>query len=201
MAPALQESMLGRRVRDLTDAVAASAGCDPDHLFELREATFWRLVEEEGTLRPMPGARETVERLHAAGRGGRLRLALASSGHRRYVDHALETLGVRHAFELVVSGEDVTHSKPHPEIYQKTAAALAAPPATCLALEDSPHGVHSAAAAGLRVVAIPAGPTLNGDFASAEAVFPDLPAAGDYLLELLTTRDSAVSREAGRPAR
>lgn len=179
----LHVTMLGRRVRDLTDAVAAKNGWDPDDLFTRREAHFWTLIDQDG-LKPMPGAAETVARLSAAG----LRLALASSGRPRYIRHVLELLGVRSLFEAVVSGEDVTHSKPHPEIYQTTAAKLGMEPGGCLALEDAPHGVRSAAAAGMRVLAIPSGPSLDGDFADAEAIMPDLPAAADYVLGELAAR-------------
>jgi HAD superfamily hydrolase (TIGR01509 family) len=177
----LHVSMLGRRVRDMTDAVAALNGVDPDELFARREEVFWRLVGERG-LEPMPGVRETVARLATARVPERLRLAVASSGRPRYIAYVLDLLGVREAFEVVVSGEDVTLSKPHPQIYLKTAAALGVPPQHCVALEDAPHGVRSAAAAGMRVVAIPAGMSLNGDFAQAEKVVRSLPEAADYLL-------------------
>lgn len=58
-------------------------------------------------------------------------------------------------FTAIVAGDDVANSKPHPEPYRRAAAAVGASPDTCLALEDSPTGVASAAAAGCRVVAVP----------------------------------------------
>lgn len=61
----------------------------------------------------------------------------------------------RPAFDLVVAGDDVANSKPHPGPYLTAAAGLGHEPADCLALEDSPTGVRSALAAGCVVVAIP----------------------------------------------
>jgi HAD superfamily hydrolase (TIGR01509 family) len=59
------------------------------------------------------------------------------------------------AFDLVVAGDDVENSKPHPDPYLTAAAGLGHEPGRCLALEDSLTGVTSAASAGCRVVAIP----------------------------------------------
>jgi HAD superfamily hydrolase (TIGR01509 family) len=59
------------------------------------------------------------------------------------------------AFDLIVAGDDVENSKPHPEPYLTAAAGLGQEPGACLALEDSPTGVRSAIAAGCVVVAIP----------------------------------------------
>ena len=71
------------------------------------------------------------------------------------VEHRIdEELGTQ-AFDVVVAGDDVQNSKPHPDPYIAAAAALDVPPADCLALEDSPTGVRSAIAAGCVVVAIP----------------------------------------------
>lgn len=58
-------------------------------------------------------------------------------------------------FSVVVAGDDVVNSKPHPEPYLEAARRLRVPPRQCLALEDSPTGVVSARDAGCKVVAIP----------------------------------------------
>lgn len=58
-------------------------------------------------------------------------------------------------FTTVVTGDAVTHGKPHPEPYLTAAERLGVAPADCLALEDSPSGVGSASAAGTNLVAIP----------------------------------------------
>jgi HAD superfamily hydrolase (TIGR01509 family) len=172
----LLDDMMGRRVRELTDALAARLGLPPEQVFEQREAVFWRLLDEG--LEAMPGLHAAVDRLAAAGLG----LAVASSGTRAYVDHVLERLQVRAAFAVVVSGEDVRHGKPHPEIYLQAAERLHADPADCVAIEDTTHGIAAARAAGMRAVAMthPLNATL--DLGAADAVVYDLGAAADWIL-------------------
>jgi HAD superfamily hydrolase (TIGR01509 family) len=175
--PWLSEAMMGRRVRDLTDAVAPLVGLPPEETFAGRERVFWRLLEA-GELRPMPGVRRSLDRLAAAG----LPLAVASSGTRAYVEHALDRLRLRHAFAAVVSGEEVANGKPDPEIYLQAAERLGAEPAACMAVEDAPHGIAAARAAGMRVVAVPHAMTAALDLGAADVVVGDLDAATDWIL-------------------
>jgi HAD superfamily hydrolase (TIGR01509 family) len=172
----LLDDMMGRRVRELTDALAERLGLDPDQVFEEREAVFWRLLDQG--IEAMPGLHTAVDRLAAAG----LWLAVASSGTRAYVDHVLDRLGVRAAFATVVSGEDVHHGKPDPEIYLLAAERLHADPGDCVAIEDTTHGIAAARAAGMRAVAVTHPMNAALDLSAADAVVPDLAAAADWIL-------------------
>jgi beta-phosphoglucomutase-like phosphatase (HAD superfamily) len=58
-------------------------------------------------------------------------------------------------FAAIIGGDDVEHSKPHPQPYLLGAAALGVAPGDCVALEDSAPGVASAVAAGAVVIAVP----------------------------------------------
>jgi beta-phosphoglucomutase-like phosphatase (HAD superfamily) len=58
-------------------------------------------------------------------------------------------------FAVVVTGDQVTHGKPHPEPYLHGARLLGVEPTDALAVEDSPTGVASATAAGVPVLAVP----------------------------------------------
>ncbi len=174
---ALREDMMGRRVRELTDAIAERFGRPPDEVFAEREAIFWRLLDSCG-VRAMPGLDAAIARLSGAG----LELAVATSGTRAYVDLVLERLGVRAAFAAVVSGEDVTYGKPCPDSYLRVANLLRAGPADCVALEDTFHGVAAARAAGMHAVAVPNALTAGMNFSAADAVVADLEAAADYVL-------------------
>ena len=100
--------------------------------------------------RALPGAAALLQRLRAAG----VRLALASSSQRRWVETALAALGFRDYFAVIVAGDEVRRGKPDPEIYRTVAARLGADPAHCLVIEDAPAGVAAAHAAGMRVVAL-----------------------------------------------
>jgi HAD superfamily hydrolase (TIGR01509 family) len=59
------------------------------------------------------------------------------------------------SFGRVVTGDEVTHGKPHPEPYLKAARSLGLEPEHCIAIEDSPTGVRSATAAGVPTIAVP----------------------------------------------
>jgi beta-phosphoglucomutase len=172
----LAGAMMGRRVRDLTDALAREVGLPPDEVFARRETVFWRLLS--GGLEPMPGLHAAIARLAAAG----LPLAVASSGTRAYVEHTLGRLGVRPAFSAVVSGEDVVHGKPDPEIYLRAAERLAAEPSDCVAIEDATHGIAAARAAGMRTVAVRHPLNAGLDLSAADAVADDLAGAVDWIL-------------------
>jgi HAD superfamily hydrolase (TIGR01509 family) len=97
-----------------------------------------------------PGARELLAAVRAAG----IPSALVTATRRRLVEVALGTIGA-HNFDIVVCGDEVGNSKPHPEPYLTAAAKLGADPRRCVAIEDSPTGVASAQAAGCLVVAVP----------------------------------------------
>jgi HAD superfamily hydrolase (TIGR01509 family) len=97
-----------------------------------------------------PGARELLHEVRAAG----LPTALVTATQRKLVDVAVEMAG-RHNFDVLVCGDEVTQTKPHPEPYETAARLLGVDITRCIAIEDSPTGVASALAAGATVLAIP----------------------------------------------
>lgn len=103
----------------------------------------------QGNLPFYPGAREAVAM--AAERGYAQAIASGACGEEVWA--VVESLGSRH-FGAVVSAEDVTQGKPHPEGYLKAASKLGAPPSQCLVVEDSVHGVEAALVAGMRCIAV-----------------------------------------------
>jgi HAD superfamily hydrolase (TIGR01509 family) len=108
------------------------------------------LVRREVDARP--GAVELVRaiRSHAG-----VRMGLASNSPRFLVDDALATAGLAHAFETIVTSDDVEHAKPAPDIYLLACQRLGVVPAEALALEDSASGIAAAKAAGLTCIAVP----------------------------------------------
>ena len=98
----------------------------------------------------LPGAVEAVHRLAA-----RWPLGLASSAPGALIETVLAAADLRSSFAVTMSTEQVPRGKPAPDIYLAVAAKLGQPPADCAAVEDSSNGLRSAAAAGLRVIAIP----------------------------------------------
>jgi HAD superfamily hydrolase (TIGR01509 family) len=84
-----------------------------------------------------------------------IRLGLASNSPRFLVDDALASAGLTDRFEAIVTGEDVEHAKPAPDIYLLACERLGVDPSEALALEDSASGVQAAKRAGLTCIAVP----------------------------------------------
>lgn len=112
-------------------------------------------AEMAAGLDPIPGAVDCVRRLGAA-----YPLAVCSGALRGEIQPTLERLGIDGAFRVLVSAEDVAHSKPDPASYRLAVEQLGAvlgrrlAPGDCVAIEDTPTGVASARGAGLRVIAL-----------------------------------------------
>lgn len=117
---------------------------------ELTERYAEAVTAELGAapLPPLDGARELI----AAARARGLRVGLCSQSIAGWVHPTLRAAGLDGSFDAVVTGDDVGRAKPEPDIYLHAARLLGAEPEACVAVEDSPAGVHSAAAAGMLVV-------------------------------------------------
>jgi HAD superfamily hydrolase (TIGR01509 family) len=98
----------------------------------------------------LPGATAALRRLAA-----RWPLGLASSSARPLIDTVLAAAGWADLFTLTVSTEEVSAGKPDPDVYLVAAEGLGVAPDTAAAVEDSSNGLRAAAAAGLRVIAVP----------------------------------------------
>jgi HAD superfamily hydrolase (TIGR01509 family) len=102
---------------------------------------------------PRPGALMLLRRLTDAG----VALAVASNSEREFLQRTLSSAGLLQdgPFAAIVSATEVEHPKPAPDIYLEACARLGVAPSRAIALEDSPIGVASAAAAGMFVIAVP----------------------------------------------
>ncbi|MGX7394820.1 HAD family hydrolase [Carnobacterium mobile] len=81
------------------------------------------------------------------------KIALASSSSHSNILEVLEQCNIKHYFHSILSGEMFKQSKPHPEIYLKTAETLEVKPEECLVIEDSTYGIRAGKAAGMYVLA------------------------------------------------
>lgn len=82
------------------------------------------------------------------------KLAVASNSVRRSVDTMLNKAGLRQYLDFTLSNEDVHQGKPHPEIYYKSISRMGLQPQECLIIEDNPHGIAAAVAAGAHVLRV-----------------------------------------------
>jgi HAD superfamily hydrolase (TIGR01509 family) len=118
---------------------------------EINDEVVRRLLERyEHDLPLIDGAVDAVGRLAAA-----FPLAVASSSNRPVIETVLREAGIDGLFAATVSSEEVERGKPAPDVYLEAARRLGVDPARCAAVEDSSNGLRAAAAAGMRVVAIP----------------------------------------------
>jgi HAD superfamily hydrolase (TIGR01509 family) len=125
----------------------------PDEGPELfRELQVLALEEIAHTAEPRPGALELLGRLRSEG----MPLGLASNSTRAFVDRALATAGVsKSLFAVTLTGDEVAHEKPAPDIYLDICEALGCEPRRAAVFEDSPTGVAAAHAAGCYVIGVP----------------------------------------------
>jgi HAD superfamily hydrolase (TIGR01509 family) len=119
---------------------------------EMRELSFEKERRYQHEYLPqlalLPGLADLLERAHKAG----IVMAIGSAAIPFNINFVLDNLNIRHYFKTIVSADDVTISKPHPETYLRVAELLQVPPADCLVFEDVPKGAEAALNAGMQAV-------------------------------------------------
>jgi len=118
-------------------------------LSQRKEAIYRDILRAEG-IAPLPGVRAWLARLRAAA----VPCVVATSTPRANIDCVMPQLGLGDFFSAIVTAEDVTHGKPHPEVFLVAAQKAATPPSCCVVFEDAHVGIEAARAAGMRVVAL-----------------------------------------------
>ena len=137
------------------DAVLRSflgAGLSDDAIMRIglaKEERYRDLLRTEG-IKLLPGVGRWLDRLRADG----WRQALASSAPHANLDAILDVLALRPYFDAVVSGDDVVHGKPDPEIFLRAAALLGIEPGSCVVVEDAPAGIEGARRAEMHSIGV-----------------------------------------------
>ncbi|NEA37046.1 HAD-IA family hydrolase [Streptomyces sp. SID13031] len=80
---------------------------------------------------------------------------IADRGGRPWVVGHLQRVGAFGLFDVIATGDEVAGHKPDPAIYLLALERLGLPGTATAAVEDTPHGVAAAAAAGMATIAIP----------------------------------------------
>jgi mannitol-1-/sugar-/sorbitol-6-phosphatase len=116
-----------------------------DHEAENREVERREIEDLEGVL-PLPGTLDLLAALPAE------RWTIVTSCTRALAEVRIKAAGLPLPTHLITSN-DITHGKPHPEPYVKAAATLGFTAGECVVVEDAPAGIRSGKAAGAKVIA------------------------------------------------
>jgi beta-phosphoglucomutase family hydrolase len=117
---------------------------DPRELGDIKETEFennMHLTQE------IKVTTDLVRKYH-----GKLPMAIGTGGSRRLSMKTLGIIGLSDYFEVMVTSEDVSNFKPHPETFVRCAEMMGVAPADCQVFEDGVLGMQAAATAGMMVV-------------------------------------------------
>jgi HAD superfamily hydrolase (TIGR01509 family) len=189
MTDELLSRMMGRRAHEAFAALVEMHALDEsiEDLITESWALFNSLLSG-GQLAPMPGLFELLEAIECKG----LSKGVATSSSRAYLEDILGRFDLLPRFHTTLTAEDVTHGKPHPEIYLTAARRLGIEPREMMVLEDSEAGTKAASAAGAVAVSVPNQHSRPHDFSAATHVVPRL--NDPLVLDLLNGHTSPHSK-------
>lgn len=132
-------------------ALASERGVPPEMIDRLHEARNRRYTELlQGGVRIMEGIEETLAELR-----GKLVMGIVTSSRREHFETMHQKTGLLPRFDFILTREDFTLSKPDPEPYRRALEKCGYGADECLVVEDSPRGLASARAAGIRCLVVP----------------------------------------------
>lgn len=187
----LQKQMMGRVGLSAIGEMIAFHSLDetPAELLAESNIVYGELLLDH--LEPMPHMERFIERLSRSG----VPFGVATSSQRQFVEMILPTTTWHDQLAFVLTGDDVTHGKPHPEMYLKAAELLSVAPEKMLVLEDSGNGAAAAMAAGAITVAVPNDHSHDQAFTGVDLIADTL---GDTrlwaMLPAAQTRSNAAKR-------
>lgn len=157
---------------DAFDPLAALAArvageLDTEEIHRVRRARNRELL---APTTPQPGVLAWLDAAYER----RLPVAIASSSPPHWIEEHLDRLHLRHRIATIACRDGVLAPKPDPATYLAACERLGVPPTSALAVEDSPHGVAAAVAAGLFTIAVPHGLTRHLDLSAAHHLVESL---------------------------
>ena len=138
-----------RRVKELLTELYPNIG-DTDTLYEEKEALYRGWMDERG-IPVMPGAHRVLGELGVRG----VKQCVCTSTSRHSAVPTLQKAGLYHKFDDIVCGDDITQSKPNPEIFLRGAEKLGVDISECAVIEDAPAGIMAGLASGAKVFIVP----------------------------------------------
>ncbi len=125
--------------------------------FTLEEKNIMSLEKEKAYQKAFRPQLKLINGLHGfleSAKQRNIKMAIGSAAIMFNIDFVLDGLNIRRYFDALVSADDVSFSKPHPETYLKCAGLLGANPADCIVFEDGLKGVEAAANAGMQCIVL-----------------------------------------------
>jgi len=150
----------GRNSREILPILMKEAGIDIPHeehhtLIE-KKREYYRSITQ---VTFFPKALEVVKKMKNLG----VKCALVTASARKTMETALEP-EQQALFDIIITGDDVSRAKPHPDPYRTAHENLGLKPEECIVIENAPLGIQSAKAAGIPCVAVAT--TLGKDYIS-----------------------------------
>jgi HAD superfamily hydrolase (TIGR01509 family) len=109
-------------------------------------------IELSSQVKLFSGVKELLEALQ-----GKIKMGLASMNNQSVIAHMVNANGLEKYFDIILTAESISHSKPDPEIFLKTAFKLKTSPEDCVVFEDSIFGVKAAKSANMGCIAVATG--------------------------------------------
>lgn len=154
----IRKEFLGVTISAICTRVGERIGrpCPPDFQDRI-ETRLFKAYETE--LKPVAGARALLDELLANG----VEIAIATGGSVRRMTVTLKSAGLDDLFVgRGFSAEEVPRGKPAPDLFLHAAESIGVAPADCVVVEDSPHGIKGAVAAGMQAYGFIGGSHLEG---------------------------------------
>lgn len=152
-------------------------------MMDRKNRYYLELIREITPRDLLPGARELLEEIRAAG----LKSALGSAS--KNASEVVDRLGIAHLLDAIADGHSVEQQKPAPDLFLHAAAELGFQPSECIVVEDAAAGIQAARAGGFRSIGL--GPRER--VGAADLVLPDLRDA--HLVDLLSVLARASERK------
>ena len=143
-------SYVGTSSQNMWDTIIKKHGIadQPRELMRKEYNLYMDYLVNASDLQPIDGVLELINDLHK----NNFRLILASSSRMETINIILKKFKLSDLFMAKISGSDLVHSKPHPEIFLSGAQLIRSEAKDCVVIEDSKNGVAAAKAAGMKCI-------------------------------------------------
>ena len=170
IAVSLEEhcSYVGTSSQNMWNTIITKHGIaeQPAELMRKEYSLYLEHLANANDLQPIDGVVELIHELYK----NNFKLVLASSSQMASIDIVLNKFKLDELFIAKVSGAELAHSKPHPEIFLRSALLIKSDPSECIVIEDSKNGVTAAKAAGMKCIGFLNPNSGNQDLKNADLV-------------------------------